>query len=126
MDPKIDSIKDDLPPGGQTVFSSVFGAIGNYAMVGMAVAWSGHKLFKLANKTASENVPIQLTVGVTTVGAVLGAIHGLVEAKNIKRYREAVADTIDGLNRELKTDKVKINELYKQVQDHAQEQGRAA
>ena len=43
-----DTLLDDLPPGGQTRFSAVFGAIGNYAMIGTlgAVAIKqAHKIY---------------------------------------------------------------------------------
>lgn len=120
-----DTLIDDLPSGGQTRFSTIFGAIGNYGMIGAGVSYG----LTLVNNTLTKNhKPMdkmtKIGLGITGVGVVLGAFHGVVEANSIQHYREAVANKIDGLEKRVITDHEKITQLYETVQ--AQEQARAA
>ena len=129
MDTKIDSIKDDLPPGGQTKFSTIMNGVGNYSMLlggGLFVGKQAYNLFTPKPTGTPMDKWAIAGIALAAVGAVIGAVHGSVEATNIQRYREAIADKIDGLNREVKADKAKIQDLYNKVQAQAQHQGRAA
>jgi len=120
-----DTLVNDLPPGGQTRFTSITGAIGNYGMIAGAGVF-GAKL--IVNHFKKNHQPIDkwgmATIGATCVGSVFGILHGVKEANDIQHYREAVAGKIDELQRHAKADKAKITELYQRVQD--QEHGKQA
>ena len=112
-----DTLVDDLPPSSQTRFSTVFGAIGNYGMIGAGLSYG---LTVVHGAMSKNHKPIdnmtKIGFAITGVGVVLGAIHGVVEANSIQHYREAVAHKIDGLQKQITADRQKITTLYETVQ----------
>lgn len=125
------TLLDDLPPGGQTRFSTVFGAIGNYGMIATGLAYGGRQAYYLATKNPNAlkfDRITSISLGMVALGSVIGTIHGFNEANNIQNYREAVANKIDALAHEAQGNREKIAELtravQKQAEDHHQTQSR--
>lgn len=126
MDTAPDSLHEELPPGGTTKFTSIFGAIGNYGMIAGAGMFGVRAINdKMHNRPNILNDKLgMVSVGVTLAGAVIGALHGIKEAHDIQNYREAVANKIDGMNKRISADQQKIDALYNAV--HAQAEGQQA
>jgi hypothetical protein len=121
------TLLDDLPPGGQTRFSTVVGAVGNYGLIGTLGALALKQGHKIATKDPTALKFDKITgisaavIGVLSIG---GLIHGFKEADDIQNYRESVAKKIDGLGREITADREKIAELTRAV--HAKAEGHHA
>lgn len=113
-----DTLKDDIPSGGMTRFTSVFGAIGNYGMIGGAGMFVAEHAVQILR---GQHQPLGTwkiaTVGATLVGAAFGAAYGIKEASDIQHYREALAHKVDSLNNKVTENEAKIAELYQAVQD---------
>lgn len=123
-----ETLLDDLPPGGQTRFSSVFGAIGNYAMIGTLGAVAIKQVHKIYTKDPHALKFDKITaVGAGLVGALslAGIVHGQKEADNIQNYREAVANKVDYMGREIRANRQKIEELTRKVHEKAEGHGQA-
>lgn len=119
------TLKDDIPSGGVTRFSTISGSIGNYGMWAAAATYVGrlgydHFVSKTGHKLD------RLAIGgllITGVGAAFGAVHGIKEANDIQHYRNAMATKIDGLEQQATADRAKIEALSKALDE--KEQARA-
>lgn len=119
MSEKPESIHKELPPGGQTRWSTMLNGMGNGAMLaggGLFVVRQGLSRFGDAAKDPNAGLFGMSGVIVTCVGGLIGAVHGLVEGKQIQNYRKAIAERIDVLESQAQSDQRKIEELYRQVQ----------
>lgn len=119
------TLKDDIPSGGVTSFSTISGSIGNYGMwaaAGMYAVGLGYNQF--ISKTGHKLDKLAIAGLVATgVGAAFGAVHGIKEAREIQHYRNAIATKIDGLEQNAQADRSKIDELTRALE--AKEQARA-
>lgn len=125
----IDSLKDDLPSGGTTKFTSITGAIGNYGMILGAGTVVAHHVYNLAwkkDKSILRDKWGMATIIASAAGVAFGVVHGIKEARDIQNYREAVAGKIDALTARSQADQEKIDALIKAVQAQAEDKQLAA
>lgn len=112
-DPK--TLRDDIPSGGVTRFSTISGSIGNYGMWAAAGGYAvrlGHDKFISKSAHKLDKLAIAGVVA-TAVGAVFGAVHGIKEANELEHYRNAMAAKIDSMDQNAIADRAKIEELRK-------------
>ncbi|MFM9890388.1 MAG: hypothetical protein ACKVOE_07120 [Rickettsiales bacterium] len=123
-DPK--KITSQLPPYGLTRWSTVLNGAGNGAMLAGGILYGSEIAYKLAGKKPISQAYKTISLIGTSVGAVIGGLHGIAEAKHIQEFRETVAEKINHLEQQAAVDQDKIRELYQAVQHHAAPHNAAA
>lgn len=120
----IASIRDELPPGGQTRWSNMLNGAGNGGMIAGG-ALAGFNIAK--NSYTHKKFTIEqaghfgmVGTGIIVAATVLGAVHGRHEGEQIRQYREAVTNKIDNLNQEITGNRQKIEELTRMVHEKAE------
>lgn len=119
------TLKDDIPSGGVTRFSTISGSIGNYGMWAAALTYVGRMGYDQFISKAGHKLD-KIAIGglvFTGIGAAFGAVHGIKEANEIQHYRNAIATKIDGLDKEVIASQAKIDELRQALEAKEQARG---
>jgi len=102
-----------LPPN-QSLSSTVLNGMGN-GMTIAAIPFALAEARALLTKKPLSDRMIGLNMVMLASGAVLGAAYGMVEAKQITRYRNSLNNEINRLHDQATVDEAKIEALTKAV-----------
>lgn len=119
-----DNLDRQMPSGHQSRINGALSGAGNYGLIG-GVPWVladfGERYMHVKVPTGARWV----MGGLAAIGAVYGAGLGLHEAKQLDSYRNAINEHIEGLTKEIRADRAKIDELRQRLDEKEKAQGRS-